>query len=263
MPITRDFCQPHEPASALEFDWSAAYVDNFCADLAAKRTAGVFGVVEDARLKGVFAKVPGFAGGKAGGGGGGGGGGSAGLVFNFEEPWVECLALAAGAATATKVSAGRFRSEHGRVRAATASAHARDLLDGAAPLADWAVLFTSTASAGLGRYDDLPLNPDADKEALLRAWCALKPGGHAILAVAMTCKADGYVEFNAHRVYGWRRIAHIAEGFQLAAFGYKCEWLATGSITHIILRKPASGERAPALITEAELVAASAKARRG
>jgi hypothetical protein len=258
MPITRDFCQAHEREVAMERDWSATYVDGYCADLLAKRASGVYGTVEDARLRGVFAKVPGFAGGAAAAAGG-----SAGLVFNFDEPWIECLALAAGAATVTKVSAGRFRSEHERVRATSAAAFARGVLDGAAPLADWAVLFTSTASAGLGRYDDLPLNPDADKEALLRAWCALKPGGHAILAVAMTCKADGYVEFNAHRVYGWRRIAHIAEGFQLAAFGYKCEWLATGSITHIILRKPASGERAPALITEAELVAASAKARRG
>jgi hypothetical protein len=253
MPITRDFCQAHEREVAMERDWSAAYVDGYCADLLAKRASGVYGTVEDARLRGVFAKVPGFAGGAAAAAGG-----SAGLVFNFDEPWIECLALAAGAATVTKVSAGRFRSEHERVRATSAAAFARGVLDGAAPLADWAVLFTSTASAGLGRYDDLPLNPDADKEALLRAWCALKPGGHAILAVAMTCKADGYVEFNAHRVYGFRRLVHIAAGFELVDFVQKCELLTPGATAIVILRKPVDGAPLPVLSVD-DFVAAAAR----
>ena len=249
MPITLDYCQPHQREAAVVRDWSAAHLDSFCAGVLSKKAAGPYGVIEDDRMKAVLRSLPGMA-------------GSAGLVFGSEDPGVECLALEAGAAAVTKVSTGQIRSAHARIAAKSAEAAARAALAaGADAGADWAVLGPQLSAAGLGRYDDA-LNPEGDKEAVLRAWCMLKPGGFLVIAVAMRCAADGYVEFNAHRVYGWTRLTHITEGFSLHAAGFRCAWLQTGSISAIVLRKPDDGERPPALISEEDFVEASARAKK-
>lgn len=249
MPITRDYCQPHQRESAVVRDWSESHIDSYCKGVLSKKSPGPYGVVEDERMKSILRTLPGLA-------------GSEGIVYGPEDPWIECLALDVGAAAVTKISTGRIRSEYPRIASKSAETAANDALAaGTGAGADWAVLGPPLSAAGLGRYDDV-LNPEGDKEAVLRAWCMLKPGGYLLIAAALRCAADGYIEFNAHRVYGWTRLSHITEGFTLHAAGFRCAWLETGSISVVVLRKPENGERPPSLITEDEFIAANVRAKK-
>ena len=75
----------------------------------------------------------------------------------------------------------------------------------------------------------------------------LKPGGLMLLGLPVTGQAKGRIEFNAHRVYGWERLAHIASGFELiATVGTTKDYASEGTHGVFILRKP-THEEAPAL----------------
>ena len=246
MPITRDYCLAQRHEGELVLDWSEAFVSGYCSDLAGGRAFGTYGVVDDLRFRGALAQVPGLQ-------------GSVGMVLGSELPWVECFALAAGADAVWTFVHATIRSTHPQLFAKPTRTMAAEHVSGALPLVDWVVCYSSMEHSGLGRYGDA-LSPDADREALAQAWCFLKPGGHLLLGLPLSCKADGYVEFNAHRVYGYKRLAYVTEGFELAAAAYKCERLASGSTAIVILRKPADGSRAPP-ITLAEFAAADLRAR--
>ena len=245
MPITRDYCFAQRYEGELVLDWSESFIRGYCGDLAAGRAFGTYGVVDDVRFRGALAQVPGLF-------------GSVGMVLGSELPWVECFALAAGVSAVWTFEYSTIKSTHPQLFAKPTKTMAAEHLSGALPLVDWVVCYSSVEHSGLGRYGDA-LNPDADREALAQAWCFLKPGGHLLLGLPMSCKADGYVEFNAHRVYGYKRLAFVAEGFELAAAPYKCQWLATGSTAMVILRKPTDGSRAPHITLE-EFAAADLRA---
>ena len=55
-------------------------------------------------------------------------------------------------------------------------------LDGTLPSFDTMVTFSSLEHSGLGRYGD-QLNPWGDLITMAKAWCALKPGGLALVGV--------------------------------------------------------------------------------
>ena len=141
---------------------------------------------------------------------------------------------------------------HPRLLARPVKQLAADFAAGALPQVDWVAIFSSLEHSGLGRYGDAP-NPDGDKEAMQQAWCSLKPGGHLLLGVPATCGHDGYVEFNAHRRYGFKRLAYIAEGYEVV--GYPIS--DVGSTTLVVLRKPLV-EGAP-LVTADDFASAHAK----
>jgi hypothetical protein len=82
---------------------------------------------------------------------------------------------------------------------------------------DYVATFSSIEHSGLGRYGD-ELNPEGDVEALAQAWCMMKPGALLLLGLPMSCQDRGYIEFNAHRVYGWARLAYITDGFEKLGF---------------------------------------------
>ena len=56
--------------------------------------------------------------------------------------------------------------------------------------------YSSIEHAGLGRFGDA-LHPWGDLVTMARAWCLVKKGGYAVIAVP-TSKQDT-IEYNAHR----------------------------------------------------------------
>ena len=58
-----------------------------------------------------------------------------------------------------------------------------------------------------------------------------------------TCAPRGYIYFNAHRKYGFQRLAYIAEGFELVGYPPNDR---VGDTTIVVLRKPgADANRLP------------------
>ena len=228
MPMTRDWCLAQRYEGALIVDWSAAFITNYCAKLAAGTITGSYQKADDALMARAFAQhVP------------GGVVGSTGMVLGSERPWIECLALNAGAATVWTFEYATIVSTHPAFKAKPVKVMAAEHITGALPLVDWIVSYSSLEHSGLGRYGDA-LNPDGDKEAMLQALCMLKPGGHMLLGVPSTCASTGHIEFNAHRVYGFKRLAYIAAGFELVGYTRACLASPADDVAAnvVVLRKP-------------------------
>jgi hypothetical protein len=235
MPNSRDYCQAQRYEGELVVDWNEAFVTKYCAGLAAGTATGSYRAVDDELVRRVLLSVPGMV-------------GSTGMVLGSERPWVECFALNAGAATVWTFEYATVVSTHPRLKAKPCKIMAAEHVSGALPLVDWIATYSSLEHSGLGRYGDA-LNPDGDKEALLQALCMLKPGGILLLGLPTTCKPDGYLEFNSHRIYGFKRLAYITEGFELVRFAGPCVAPPTEIAANIIvLRKPSVGP-APMMLT--------------
>ena len=160
--------------------------------------------------------------------------GASAIVIGTDNPWVEVLLLEAGAKDVLSWEYSTIHSSHPQVRAKQCKLLARDFIDDACPWGkaagsssacagggfprlDFAISFSSIEHSGLGRYGD-GLNPDADLEAVDQVWCMLKPGALFLLSMPMSCQARGWIEFNAHRVYGLQRLAHITRDFEFVGF---------------------------------------------
>ncbi len=252
MPLVEPNClaQRYDGAGERVLDWSAAVVDSFCAGIADGTVVGTYEANDVVWLAAALAGLPGMR-------------GSRGLVLGSELPWVECLALEAGAAETWTLEYSTIASTHPRLHAKPYKVMAAERIAGTLPLADWAVSYSSLEHSGLGRYGDA-LNPEGDREAAHHAWCMLKPGGYFVLAVPMSCAADGYIQFNAHRTYGWKRLAHIAAGFELVGFPEKCACMGQDDNNKnnniVILRKPAEHGLPPPPLTASDFDAAAARA---
>ena len=246
MPISRDYCHASRYDGALVLDWSQGYIDFYCDAMTRGAEVGTYGPLDDSRVRAALDMLP------------GGVSGLAGMVIGSERPWVECLALQAGAHSVWTLEYATVVSTHPQLFALPARDMAAGHIAGTLPRAFFVVSYSSLEHSGLGRYGD-ELNPDGDKEAMQQAWCFLQPGGHMILGVAMSCQEDGYIEFNAHRVYGYARLAHIAEGFELFALANKCLPASQDFQAIVIFRKPVNGLRAP-MISLAEFAAADRRA---
>jgi len=252
MPITTDWClaQRYEGAGERVLDWSAAFVDELCAAVASGAHTGSYNAKEVRQVADALARA--------------GAAGSTGVVLGSEGPWVECLALNQGAAAVWTWEYSRVASTHPRLFAAPTREMAARFAAGTLPLMDWAVSFSSLEHSGLGRYGDAP-NPEGDRDALEEAWCMLRPGATLALGVPMSCERAGRTEFNAHRVYGYARLAHVARGYELVGFqGVGCEPFGEdfgNPQPIVILRKPAAGSQPPALTADDFAAAAAAAAR--
>ena len=239
MPITRDFCIAQRYEGELVRNWTEEYVDTFCADFLAGRVPGTYGLEAGARVRNALQQLP------------GGVVNSTGMVLGSEFPWAECMALLEGAAAVWTFEYATIRSTHPRIFAKPTKVMAADYLAGEIPLVDWIATWSSLEHSGLGRYGDA-INPDGDKEAVEEAWCMLKPGGYFIFAVPMTCSSGGMIEFNAHRIYGWQRLAYVLQGFELVGYSERCNFIPAGGTDTVIMRKGAalSGEGAPKLTVD-------------
>jgi len=254
MPLTVDMCfaQRYEGEGERVLDWSVAAVDALCAAVASGADTGSYNRKEVEQVRDALARWALPAGGS-------------GMVMGSEKPWVECLALAAGASRVTTWEYSRIVTDHPKLHAAPTKELARGFASGALGPVDWAVTFSSLEHSGLGRYGDAP-EPDADLHAMEEAWCALRPGGVLALGVPMSCDAAGHIEFNAHRVYGYARLAFIASGFEIVDFQGGCEPFLEAAANPqpiVVLRRPASGGAPAAPPTAADFAAAAARAARG
>ena len=77
---------------------------------------------------------------------------------------------------------------------------------------DNAASFSSIEHSGLGRYGD-PLSPNGDIEAVQMVHCMIKPGGLFFLGLPSSDDDSSYIEFNAHRVYGSKRLKRLFKDF--------------------------------------------------
>lgn len=230
MHITADYCfaQKYEGEAR---SWPAANVTALCKAMSHGSAGSGYGAAADKAVRHGLAALAAAAYWPLAGSSGG--------VIGSESPWVECLALAEGAADVTTLEYAEILVDHPRIFAARPADFATDLLaDRRTPL-DWLVSFSSLEHSGLGRYGDV-LDVDGDAHALALAHCALRPGGLLLLGVPMTCENAGAVHFNAHRIFGWTRLAHIARDFEVVAFVGPCLGYDTsGSV--VLLRKPSEG----------------------
>lgn len=240
MPISRDFCFAQRYEGEIILHWPEAEVDATCAAIASGADLGSYNSKEVAQVRDALAQWAMPA-------------GDRGLVIGSERPWVECLALNAGARVVTTWEYSTILTDHPRLRAAPTAELAHGFASGAREPVDWVVSFSSLEHSGLGRYGDAP-NPDGDRAAMEEALCALRPGGVLALGVPMSCASRGYIEFNAHRVYGYERLAFIAAGYELLAFqGVGCEEYSDATANPqpiVLLRRPMAGVTARVLTAD-------------
>jgi hypothetical protein len=233
MPITRDFClaQRHEGGETKR--WSESFLENYRADVAAGRTGGSYTVAHIAQLRAALrAHANDVLDGSAHV-----------IVIGTDQPWIEVMLLDEGAASVLTFEYGKIESTHPRIAAQAPRDVAADFLAGDFEPVDAVVSYSSIEHSGLGRYGDA-LDPDADVDAMEQAWCMLKPGGLAFIGLPMSCEDTGSIEFNAHRIYGHRRLAKIARGFEFVEFDAQgCQPYLPSREPQpvIILKKPADG----------------------
>jgi len=236
MPVSKLWCLAQRYEGELIVDWNENYVNEYCSGIKSGSYTGTYTsadvhLVRDA----FFHHLPGVS-------------GSTGVVLGSENPWVECLALEAGASSVWTFEYATIKSSHPRLLAKHVKTLAADVLSGKQPQFDWVFTYSSIEHSGLGRYGD-SLNPDGDRDAVQQAWCMLKPGGHLFLGVPTTCKLDGNLVFNAHRNYGFHRLAYIAEGFEFLKLTQKCtDQTQAIACSIFVFRKPVTGLEAEPLL---------------
>lgn len=76
--------------------------------------------------------------------------------------------------------------------------------------------FSSIEHAGLGRYGD-PLSPDGDLDVMKQVHCFLKPESLFFVGGVFNTLPDekGQLVFNAHRIYGSKRLKLLFEGWEI------------------------------------------------
>ncbi len=82
------------------------------------------------------------------------------------------------------------------------------ILNNKIELFDNSASFSSIEHSGLGRYGD-PLSPNGDIEAVKQIHCLLKPNGLFFFGLPSSKNDESYIEFNAHRVYGSKRLQKL------------------------------------------------------
>lgn len=245
MPILNVECYAQRYEGELTLNWSAPFLGKYCSDVASGVTGGTYGHTELTLLRGALQRlilergIRGVA-------------GASGLVMGSETPWVECLLLNEGARLVTTFEYASINTGHERLRAPPLRTVAADYFAGTLEQVDIVVSFSSLEHSGLGRYGDA-LSPDGDRDALAQAWCMLRPGGLLVLGVPMSCKATGQIVWNAHRVYGFERLAYVSEHFLLEGFASTpCTGAPTvrdGFHPIVVLRKPFLLDQPPPPLT--------------
>ena len=126
------------------------------------------------------------------------------------EPWYEIVALTFGSSGVSTVEYSPRKAEDPRFTFFTPAEMNERIRDGTWERFDVALSISSFEHDGLGRYGD-PLGGEADLATIeVVKKSVLKPGGHLILAVPV---GGDCVVYNAHRVYGAKRLALIERGW--------------------------------------------------
>jgi len=136
--------------------------------------------------------------------------GKLGIILGSETPWVEAIALNAGAGHLITIEYGKINSTVPGITTQTPNEAGLRYIDGKFPLADFAVSYLSIQTSGLGRYGEA-LNPYGDLEAAAQIWCMLKPKGLFFLAAKSELK--DHLDWNGSRIYGKERLKLVAASF--------------------------------------------------
>lgn len=133
-------------------------------------------------------------------------------IIGSVEPWYESVILAFGGKPVT-IEYNKILTDDPRLTLLTAAEYEKDPIQ-----FDVVLSISSTEHDGLGRYGD-PINPTADLEFMAKIKNQmLKPGGHLILAVPV---GRDCLVWNAHRIYGPRRLSLLLDGWQtIDTFGF-------------------------------------------
>lgn len=137
------------------------------------------------------------------------------VVVGTISPWIEAIASVVGARKVTTLDYTRKHHQNLKFE----WIHVYDFLDHhwrtrELENYDAAMSFSSIEHAGLGRYGDA-LDPNGDINAVRQVHCMLKPGGLFILGLPSSKDGSSYIEFNAHRVYGTKRLELLFRGWKL------------------------------------------------
>ncbi|KAK2150649.1 hypothetical protein LSH36_396g00001 [Paralvinella palmiformis] len=164
--------------------------------------------------------------------------GKRGVVIGTLQPWLEAILLAYGAIKVTTLEYTGLELEDGRIEVFTPYDFADHYLGGeSVELFDFGATFSSLEHSGLGRYTD-PLNPYGDLEAMAQTWCMIKPGGLFVLGLPCSMTDDGFILWNANRMYGTKRLQQMTANWRLLEV-VRC----TDANKLFVLRKPAQQQQ--------------------
>lgn len=121
-------------------------------------------------------------------------------------PWVEAICLNNGAISVTTVEYNVPKCSHDKIKTQSFNDFLKE-----ENKYDIIVTFSSVEHSGLGRYGD-PLNPTADIETMDAIHKALKSDGLLFWGAPV---GHDCVVFNAHRIYGHKRLNLLFEKFNI------------------------------------------------
>ncbi|XP_040574541.1 uncharacterized protein [Lepeophtheirus salmonis] len=136
------------------------------------------------------------------------------LVVGSMSPWVECMALANGAAMVTTLEYGKIISQHEKLRTLIPSEYEKLFLENKLEPFDIILSFSSLEHSGLGRYGDA-LNPWGDIITMAKLHCTTTRDAVAIIGLPYDTTGKDSIEFNAHRCYGPLMLSHIFTNWKL------------------------------------------------
>lgn len=136
-------------------------------------------------------------------------------IIGTQLVWIEAISLEIETGLITTLDYTRKQYEQSDL---LEWVHVNDFLDNSIKSSkveqfDNAVSFSSIEHSGLGRYGD-PLDPNGDIEAVRQVHCMLKPGGLFFLGLPSTNQDKGFIDFNAHRYYGFKRLELLFQGWE-------------------------------------------------
>jgi hypothetical protein len=139
-------------------------------------------------------------------------------IYGNKIVWIEAILLELGVANITILENDNYQYEQYEVlnRMSFDEFFEKSLKESRIEQFDHAVSFSFIQSLGLGRFGDA-LNPNADLEAVRHLKCMLKPGGLLFLGLPITQAENGFIDFNAHRFYGSKRLELLFDGWDKIA----------------------------------------------
>jgi hypothetical protein len=136
------------------------------------------------------------------------------VVIGTQLPWIEAIGYALTASKITTLDYTRKKYETDRLEWLHVNDYLDDLISDKKQIEEFdnAASFSSIEHSGLGRYGD-PLSPDGDIDAVRQVHCMLKPDGLFFLGLPASNDDSSYIEFNAHRFYGSKRLNVLFNGW--------------------------------------------------
>jgi SAM-dependent methyltransferase len=143
------------------------------------------------------------------------------VIVGSEFPWYECIATTYGASVTTI----EYRAVNCRIPGLCVLTP--DAFFNNPRRFDAVISISSIEHDGLGRYGDR-LDPNGDLRAMEQFRQLLKPQGKLFLAVPV---GPDLVVWNAHRIYGPKRLAMLLSGWrEVASYGFDRNTLVSGKL---------------------------------